>query len=136
MSASKGKILLVDDEPAIREILEEHFAGQGYQVGCARDGQEALAAVAGDRPDVVVLDVGLPGMNGLEVLRRLYRHDPTIAVIMISGNADVALAQATLKLGAIDYVFKPLDFDRLDRAIFPFAAPQDPLALADAASSR
>ena len=118
----KGKILLVDDDAHICDLLEEHFAEQGYQVARARDGREALAAAAGDRPDVVVLDVGLPGINGLEVLRRLHHQDPSIAVIMISGNADATLGRSTLNLGAIDYVFKPLDFDRLDRAVFPFAA--------------
>jgi DNA-binding response OmpR family regulator len=116
MSAT-SRILVVDDEPGIRSMLSEHLSAIGYAVTAAGDAQAALSSVQTERPDLVLLDIGLPGMNGLEVLRRIRRHDWTIGVIVFTGNQDVALARSTIQLGAIDCIFKPLDLDRLDRAV-------------------
>lgn len=110
-------ILVVDDEANVRALLRDYLAAEGYIVSEAQDGAEALERARRDRPDLVLLDTGLPGMDGLEVLKQLRLYDPSIAVIMITGNQDIALARATVNLGAVDYMFKPLDFDRLDRAI-------------------
>ena len=115
--STKGRILVVDDEADLRATLAEHLAAQGYTVREAADAVAALSSVRHERPDLVLLDVGLPGMNGLEVLRRIRQHDQTIGVIMLTGNQDAALARSTLQLGAIDYVFKPFEWDRLDRAV-------------------
>lgn len=112
-----GRILIVDDEEPVREVLAEYFAGQGYAVESAGGGAEALEVAGRTRPDLVLLDVRMPGMDGMEVLRRLRELHPEVAVIMITANEDVALARQTLKIGAFDYVAKPFDFDYLDRAV-------------------
>jgi DNA-binding response OmpR family regulator len=112
-----GRILIVDDEQPVLDILSEYFAGQGYAVQTASSGVEALAAVARERPDLVLLDVNMPKMNGVEVLRRLRTIDGDLAVIMVTANEDVGVAQETLKAGALDYVAKPFDFRYLDRAV-------------------
>lgn len=112
-----AKILVVDDQTDVRDILIDHLAGLGYAVTHALNADEALHGVRRDHPQLVLLDVGLPSMNGLEVLRRLCRDYPSVGVIMITGNPDIALARATLQMGAIDYLFKPFDLDRVTRAV-------------------
>jgi two-component system response regulator (stage 0 sporulation protein F) len=112
-----GRLLIVDDETPVLEVLSEYFGGQGYDVETASNGTEALDAVRRRRPDVVLLDIRMPGMDGVELLRRLRDLDAGLAVIMVTANEDVALARETLKLGAFDYVAKPFDFKYLDQAV-------------------
>ena len=113
----KGRILVVDDDVAVRAMLADHLSAQGYAVVMAADGPAAFASVRAGRPDLVLLDIGLPGINGLEVLRQIRLYDQRIGVIMITGNQDLALARSTRELGALDYVFKPFELGRIDRAI-------------------
>lgn len=115
--SSLGRLLIVDDEEPVVEVLSDYFTGQGYEVQTARNGTEALAAVRRARPDLVLLDVRMPGIDGVEVLRRLRALDGRLPVIMVTANEDVALARETLKLGAFDYVPKPFDFAQLDRTV-------------------
>jgi two-component system response regulator (stage 0 sporulation protein F) len=133
-----GRILIVDDEAPVLDVLSEYFATQGYTVETAPNGAEALAAVQRARPDLVLLDVRMPGMDGVEVLRKLRDLDRALAVIMVTANEDVALARETLKLGAFDYVSKPFDFRYLDRAVaaglVQTAGPFDAGAAQDAGS--
>jgi two-component system, response regulator, stage 0 sporulation protein F len=117
MTEPVGRILIVDDELSVVEVLGEYFTGQGYSVATATDGAEALGVVERFRPAVILLDVRMPGMDGVEVLRRLRVSDNNPAVIMVTANEDVALARETLKLGAFDYVAKPFDFAYLDQAV-------------------
>ncbi|OLC30771.1 MAG: hypothetical protein AUH81_19175 [Candidatus Rokubacteria bacterium 13_1_40CM_4_69_5] len=117
MTDSLGRILIVDDEQPVLDVLSEYFATQGYAVETASNGVDALAIVRRARPDLVLLDVRMPGMDGVEVLRRLRAADESLAVIMVTANEDVALARETLKIGAFDYVAKPFDFGYLDRAV-------------------
>ncbi|MBI4636735.1 MAG: response regulator [Candidatus Rokubacteria bacterium] len=112
-----GRILVVDDEAAVAEILSEYFTTQGYAVETAPNGAAALAVVARQRPDLVLLDMRMPGMDGMEVLRRIRAIDATVPVIMVTANEDIVLARETLKSGAFDYVPKPFDFGYLDRAV-------------------
>jgi len=112
-----GRILIVDDEEPVLDVLSEYFAGQGYAVQTAASGAAALAAVGRERPDLVLLDVRMPDMDGVEVLRRLRAVDGDLAVIMVTANEDLGLARETLKIGAFDYVAKPFDFRYLDRAV-------------------
>ena len=114
---SLGRILVVDDEAPVREVLAEYFATEGYTVETAGGGVEALTAVRDGRADLVLLDVRMPGLDGVQVLRRIREFDGHVPVIMVTANEDVALAKETLKLGAFDYVAKPFDFDYLDRAV-------------------
>jgi DNA-binding response OmpR family regulator len=112
-----GRILVVDDEEPVRDVLCEYFESQGFGVEPAPDGEAALAALGRHRPDLVLLDVRMPGIDGVEVLRRIRRPDPDVPVIMVTANEDVALAKEMLKLRAFDYVAKPFDFSYLDRAV-------------------
>jgi DNA-binding response OmpR family regulator len=112
-----GRILIVDDEALVRDVLSEYFTTQGYAVEAVQSGSDALASLGRLRPDLVLLDVRMPGIDGVEILRRIRDADDSIAVIMVTANEDVALARETLKLGAFDYVAKPFDFSYLDRAV-------------------
>jgi len=112
-----GRILVVDDEAPVREVLTEYFSTEGYAVEAATSGLEALSAVSGGRADLVLLDVRMPGLDGVQVLRRIREMSTTLPVIMVTANEDVTLARETLTLGAFDYVAKPFDFDYLDRAV-------------------
>jgi len=129
--AGKGKILVVDDEPPVGEILSEFFTPKGYEVICALGGLEGLSKLEKFHPDVVLLDVRMPDMDGVTVLRRIRDANPRVGVLMMSGNADSEAAKETLQLGAFDYVLKPFDFDYLDRAVHKMltaASPDAPVA--------
>ena len=117
MAGSLGKILVVDDEDNVVEVLSEYFSNQGYTVTTASGGEQALRTLPEFRPSVVLLDVRMPGLDGLEVLRRIRAMDKSVSVIMVTANEDVELARETLNLGAFDYVAKPFDFDYLDQAV-------------------
>jgi DNA-binding response OmpR family regulator len=132
MTDSLGRLLIVDDEGAVLEVLTEYFASQGYTVETATSGTEALEAVRRAPPDLVLLDIRMPGMDGIEVLRQLREMEPRLAVIMVTANEDVALARETLKMGAFDYVSKPFDFRYLDRAVAAGLVQAGPSRLAEA----
>ena len=112
-----GQLLVVDDEHDITAVLEEHFRTCGYAVDVAHSGSEALQLAAARRPDTVLLDITMPGPDGAEVLSRLRAVDPTIAVVMLTGNGDEALARKLLREGAVDYVRKPFELDVLERVV-------------------
>jgi CheY-like chemotaxis protein len=112
-----GKVLVVDDEPEVRCLLQDFLAGRGYEVIVAADGREALSALGSARPDVVLLDVVMPGMDGVETLRRITMADPAPQVIMLSAKADLGVTSRLLALGAVDHVTKPFDLDYLDQAV-------------------
>jgi len=112
-----GRMLIVDDERSELEVLTKYFETQGYAVSTAADGHEAAVAFTRQRPDVVLLDMRMPGMDGLQVLKRLREVDADVAVIMVTANEDLELARETLTVGAFDYVAKPFDFEHLARAV-------------------
>jgi len=112
-----GRILVVDDETPVREVLDEYFTTQGYTVEAVANGNAALAAIGRARPDLVLLDIRMPGIDGVETLRRIRDLDRDITVIMVTANEDIALARQSVKMGAFDYVAKPIDFGYLDRAV-------------------
>jgi DNA-binding response OmpR family regulator len=113
MNAPLGTVLVVDDEREIRDMLTDQLQDEGYAVSQAVDGEQALESVQSKLPDLVLLDITLPGVSGLEVLRRLRLDHPRTPVVMITGLEDEALARSTLKMGAFDYLQKPFDPDRL-----------------------
>lgn len=117
MSAESGRILVVDDEGPVRDVLCDYFAERGYTVSSAADGAEALIVFAREQPNVVLLDVRMPGLDGVQVLRRLREADPDVAVIMVTANDDETIARETLSIGAFDYVAKPFDFEHLNRMV-------------------
>ena len=99
-------VLVVDDEPRIVEVVRDYLADAGYRVSTARSGDEALRHVRSITPDLVVLDLGLPGMDGLDVARAL-RQTSNVPIIMLTARSDEADRVAGLELGADDYVAKP-----------------------------
>jgi DNA-binding response OmpR family regulator len=114
---SLGKVLVVDDEPEVRQLLGDFLSGRGYEVLVAATGGEALDAVGGGRPDLVLLDVAMPGMDGVETLRRIVVSDPSLPVIMVTANSDIRLTSKLLAMGAADYICKPFDLDYLEQAV-------------------
>ncbi len=105
---SRGSVLVVDDEPTIREVVANYMRKAGYRARAARDGAEALSMADRDRPDIVILDLMMPGMDGLEVMYRLRTPDhDDLAVILLTAKGDESDRVTGLRLGADDYVCKP-----------------------------
>lgn len=110
---SLGTVLAVDDEQNIRRLIRNEFALEGYDVTTARSGEEGLALIQQNPFDVVLLDIKLPKMSGIDVLRKIKQISSSQEVIMITGYGDVQSAVDSLKLGARDYVTKPFKLDDL-----------------------
>jgi two-component system phosphate regulon response regulator PhoB len=106
---SKEKILVVDDEEDILELVRYNLAKEGYQVKCVASGEDALKAASEETPDVVLLDLMLPGVHGLDVCRNLKSNESTmnIPIVMLTAKGEDADIVAGLELGADDYVTKP-----------------------------
>ena len=105
-------ILIIDDEPGIRTVLRDVLKDEGYAVITAEDGVQGLAELAANPVDLVFLDVWLPNMGGIDVLKRIREQYPDVEVIMISGHANISLAVQATKIGAFDFLEKPLSLDR------------------------
>jgi DNA-binding response OmpR family regulator len=106
------RILVVDDEETILDFLQLGFSYEGFEVELAKDGQEALAAVGRRRPDLVVLDLNLPGIDGMEICRRL-RRGGDVPIIMLTARDEVDQRVEGLEAGADDYLPKPFKFKEL-----------------------
>jgi two-component system KDP operon response regulator KdpE len=111
------KILVVDDEPEVRKLMEHFLTGKGYEVRLAENGRVGLAALDTFAPDLVLLDMHMPEMDGAETLRELALRAPTLPVIMVTVNEDVETTSRLLQLGAADYVPKPFNLEYLEQAI-------------------
>jgi two-component system, NtrC family, nitrogen regulation response regulator NtrX len=109
----KPRILVIDDEGAIRDSLRMILEYEDYQFVGAATGQEGIAAVQRERPDLVLLDIKMPGMDGLEVLRKLHALDETLPIVMISGHGTTATAVEAIRSGALDFLDKPLSSERV-----------------------
>ena len=109
----KLKVLLVDDEMEFVSTLAERLSLRGFDARMALNGEEALRLIASDPPQVVVLDTMMPGTRGLDVLKRIKREYPEIQVILLSGNISTTDGAEGMRLGAFEYLFKPLSIDEL-----------------------
>lgn len=107
------RIMIVDDEQAIRDSLQGLFEDEDYLVVCAASGEEAIARMRKQAVDCILLDIWMPGIDGLETLSRIHQIDPLMPVIMMSGHATIDTAVRATRQGAFDFVEKPLSFDRL-----------------------
>ena len=110
---SLGTVLAVDDEQNIRRLIRNEFTLEGYDVTTARSGEEGLSLIEQKQFDVILLDIKLPKLNGIDVLRKIKEMSGTSEVIMITGYGDIQSAVDSLKLGARDYVTKPFKLDDL-----------------------
>jgi two-component system KDP operon response regulator KdpE len=113
LAAAPSRVLVVDDEPAIRRFLRTSLRAEGYDVVEAETGEAALAEIRRRVPDVVVLDLGLPGLDGLEVIRRVREPGSVVPIIVLTSRTDEAGKVEALDLGADDYVTKPFGIDEL-----------------------
>jgi len=119
------RILIVDDQESVRELLAAVLSEDGHDVESASDGKTAVEKVGEGFHDLVLMDIRMPGLDGVEALRELKRKSPETGVIMMTAYASVETAVATMKLGAIDYVTKPIDIDEVRSAIARFAERPD-----------
>ncbi|HKK94608.1 MAG TPA: sigma-54 dependent transcriptional regulator [Longimicrobiales bacterium] len=106
-------VLVVDDETSIRGAIRQILEYEGHDVAVAEDGMDALDHIETRRPDLIFLDVKMPGLDGLEVLSRIRENDPSALVVMISGHGTIETAVDATRAGAFDFLQKPLDSDRL-----------------------
>ncbi len=112
------RVLVVDDEPDAREPLQAFLTGKGYEVFTASDGEEALQRVKAERPHLIFLDVRMPKMDGLEVLKRVREFDQEVGVIMVTAVREEDIGRQALQLGAFDYITKPLDLKYLEQSLW------------------
>jgi two-component system, NtrC family, response regulator AtoC len=110
------RVLVIDDDPGVRDYMEALVTRQGYRVFLAADSEEALAGLDDTRPDVVTLDVVLPGIDGLETLRRLKQRVPDVPVVMLSGHGQARNIVEAMRLGASDFLRKPFEVEELELA--------------------
>jgi CheY-like chemotaxis protein len=111
------RILVVDDQPQFRQMLSEHLNGEGFEVFEAESGEEALVELPQVAPQLVLLDLLMPGMGGLECLRQIKAVSPDICVVMVTGLEDLDAARGALGAGAADYVTKPFSLDYLNSVL-------------------
>jgi DNA-binding NtrC family response regulator len=109
----KGRILIVDDELVVRDSLQKWFDSEGYDAGAVSSGREALFAVQQKQYDLALLDIKMPGMDGMELQKKLREVDSDLTVVIMTGYASVETAVEALKMGAYDYITKPIDPDEL-----------------------
>lgn len=108
-----GKILAVDDERGMRDLLRKVLSKEGYEVITAEDGEEGLNLIKENSFDIVIADLDMPIMNGIEMIKRAKDFDPNITIIIITAYASIESAVEALKLGAYDYLIKPFEIDEL-----------------------
>jgi len=115
--ATKANLLVVDDELIVRDSLDKWFREEGYDVTVAESAQDALTKMAAKRFDLALVDIKMPGTDGVELQRRMHEIDPEMLVIIMTGYASVETAVAALKNGAYDYVSKPFDPDDIAHSV-------------------
>lgn len=116
-AASKGRVLIVDDDPELRLTMEELLSAEGYQTAGAASAGIAICHIVERQPDVVLLDIAMPELTGIEALPIIRTIAPDTAVIMVSSLGDLETAKRALAFGAFDYVVKPADISNLLRSL-------------------
>ncbi len=111
------KLLVVDDELDICNFLTTYFNTKGYETRSASDGESALKIVDEWLPAIILLDIRMPGMSGVDVLKVVREKHPSIGVIMVTAFADIEIGRSTLKLGASDFIHKPIDLEYLETSV-------------------
>jgi DNA-binding NtrC family response regulator len=123
------RVLIVEDEEAVREVLRDFVAGLGHEPAAVATAEQALEELGHARPDAILLDVRLPGISGLALLAQPAVRASGVPVVVVSGLATEDEARACLRLGALDYIRKPVTLDRLKavlESLEPFAPAQEP----------
>jgi DNA-binding response OmpR family regulator len=112
------RVLVVDDDPGVRNTLNRYLTERGYEVAAAPDGAEALPLLKRLRPHLVLLDIDMPVMNGVETLQRIRELDSQAAVMMMSGHSTVEMMERCRDYGAYDYLVKPFDFEYMEFSVY------------------
>lgn len=113
MKRKKAKILVVEDDPGVRELFREILSQEEYAVKVAQDGKEALLKVWKESFDLILTDVKMPRMNGIQLLKELQKIVPDTKVLIITGTADSEIAVKAMEFGAYDYISKPFYLDSI-----------------------
>lgn len=117
----RGRILAIDDESNIRRLLADELEQEGFRVATAATGEQGLALVDKERFDLVLVDLKLPGMSGIDVIRRIRRLPSPVDTIVITGHGNIDAAVQSMKLGALDFITKPFKLSelipRIDQAV-------------------
>ena len=111
------KVLLIDDEVALANTLAQRLKMRDFKVGTAYDGEQALSKLKEEEPDVIVLDLKMPGMHGMEVLREIKKAHPDIQVIILTGHGTDKDEEDAKRLGGFDFLKKPADIETLEHKI-------------------
>ncbi|MBN2600425.1 MAG: response regulator [Candidatus Marinimicrobia bacterium] len=114
---TKNRILIIDDEPNVCEFLAEYLEYKGFETKMCQSGKEALKYLESETFDAILLDLIMPEMNGLEVLEKIRLMKIMIPVIIVTGVKDKDVAEDAIKLGAADFIPKPIDLDRLEQSL-------------------
>jgi DNA-binding response OmpR family regulator len=119
------KMLIVDDESDVREFAANFFRKRKIDVSIAGDGEEALAAISKDTPDLVLLDIKMLGLDGVQTLKRIRKFDTELKVIMVTGKKaeEDAAYEVCKALGALEYIHKPLQLEELEQIVFKHLKP-------------
>lgn len=114
---SQASVLIVDDEPEFLEVMAERMSGRGFEVFTAVNGAEALDKLREQKFDAIVMDLMMPGLDGIEALKRIRNEHPDMQVILLTGAATVQKGVEAVKSGAMDFLEKPADLDELSEKI-------------------
>ncbi len=112
-----SKILVVDDELKACELLKRFLEIKGYDVITANNGESACAMAKSEKPDIILLDIRMPGMEGTEVLKRIREFDKDVGIVMVTAVKDEQIGKDALKAGADEYITKPIDFNYLETTL-------------------
>lgn len=114
---AEPKILIVDDQKGIRLLLTEVFRHEGYETFQVSDGKQAIDIVRTENPELVLLDMKIPGMDGLDILKRIKTINPDVDIIMMTAYGELDLVKEAFRLGALMHFTKPFDIDELREAV-------------------
>lgn len=114
---ARARVLVVDDEPQVRQLVTDVLALAGYEVVTAAGAAEALLLVAAVAPDVILLDIAMPGLDGLTALQELRGTRPSVPIVMLTGNTDEEVGRTALRWGAFDYISKPFSAAHLEKVV-------------------
>ncbi len=109
----KADVLLVDDEEQFLKVLSQRLEGRGIKVDTSTSGEDALKRVEGKDFDAIILDLAMPGMSGIETLKRIRSENPDIQIIMLTGHSSVEKGVEAIKAGAVDFLEKPADLNKI-----------------------
>ena len=128
VTQQRKSLLIVDDEPKICEMLSRFFAERGFQTSTATSGHQAIETVTKSCPDYLLLDIRMPDLSGLEVLKMVKTYCPGVKVIMVTAIDDRETAETAFRLGAADYITKPFELDESSwaKAFFADDLPTSP----------